>query len=248
MGKTAARRLKLEGARLIVLNRSHERASQIVSDIGAGEAHALASLSEALESADVLITSTGASHFIVDAARAAAAMNARPHRPLFIVDIAVPRDVDPDVGNIPGIALADIDALAAVVDETLESRREAVPFVEEIIEEHLRRLVDWYHTRSAVPVIASLTQKADAIREAELERLFARCPDLSERQRMLIKGMSLKIVSRLLHTAVTRIREKAATDRDEAELHARIVDELFDLGAPLGTPPPAELPSELPIG
>ena len=250
MGKTAAKRLKVEGARLVVLNRSHERASEVVAKIGAGEAHGLRGLDDALLTADVLITSTGATHFIVDTVKATRAMESRPDRPLFIVDIAVPRDVDPEVGSIPGIALADIDALAAVVDETLESRRAAVPLVEEIIDEHLRRLVDWYQTRSAVPVIASLTQKADSIREAELERLFSRCPDLSDRQRMLIKGMSLKIVSRLLHSAVTRIREKAATDRAEAQLHARIVDELFDLGAALASPPSATAQStdELTIG
>jgi glutamyl-tRNA reductase len=250
MGKTAAKRLKTEGAKLLLLNRSHERASEVVAKIGAGEAETLRALDDALVSADVLITSTGATHFIVDSRAAASAMELRPERPLFIVDIAVPRDVDPEVGTIPGVALVDIDALAAVVDETLESRRAAVPFVEEIIDEHLRRLVEWYQTRSAVPVIASLTQKADAIREAELYRLFSRCPDLTERQRMLIKGMSLKIVSRLLHSAVTRIREKAATDRAEAQLHARIVDELFDLGAPLApqTSPAAVPADELTIG
>ena len=230
-------------------NRTFARSRGLVSDAGFGEAVELPELADALAAADVVVASTGASRFVVDEDGVRAAMERRPRRPLFIVDIAVPRDVDPEVAGIPGIALVDIDALAAVVDETLESRRAAVPFVEEIIDEHLRRLVDWYQTRSAVPVIASLTQKADAIREAELQRLFSRCPDLSDRQRMLIKGMSLKIVSRLLHTAVTRIREKAATDRAEAQLHARIVDELFDLGAPLTTSPSAAEPAdELTIG
>jgi glutamyl-tRNA reductase len=229
MGKTAARRLKLEGAHLTVLNRSQERASDVIAKVGTGKAHTLFALTEALLDADVLITSTGATHFILDYDRAAAAMALRTDRPLFIVDIAVPRDVDPDVAGIPGVALVDIDALSALVDESLESRRAAVPFVEEIIDEHVRRMVDWYSSRSAVPVIASLTQKADAIREAELERLFARCPELSERERMLIKGLSLTIVSRLLHSAIARIREKAATDCDEALLHTRIVGELFEL-------------------
>ena len=213
MGTTAARRLKASGARLVMIDRS-----------------LISTLADALREADVAITATGASHFILDPGKVSEAMLARPARPLFIVDIAVPRDVDPDVARLPGVALVDIDALSAVVDETLDARRAAVPFVEEIIEEHVTRYVDWYRSRAAVPVIASLTQKADAIREAELERLFARCPGLTERERMLITGMSMTIISRLLHSAVTRMREKAIGEHDEGILHARIVDELFELG------------------
>ena len=233
MGATAARRLKTEGARLVLLNRTHERAVEIVAELGSGEALALPTLVDALREADVVITSTGASHFIIDAERANEVMQLRPKRPLFIVDIAVPRDVDPEVAQIEGVALVDIDGLSAVVDEKLETRRAAVPLVEEIIGEHAQRFADWYQSRAAVPVIASLTQKADAIREAELERLFARCPELSERERMLITGMSMTIISRLLHSPVTRIREKATSNDAEALEHARVVDELFDLGAVL---------------
>jgi len=229
MGTTAARRLKSEGARLVLLNRTHERAVELAERLGTGEARPLPAIADALREADVVITSTGASHFILDEQKVTDAMASRSERPLFIVDIAVPRDVDPAVAGIPGVALVGIDGLAAVVDETLETRREAVPFVEEIIEEHTRRFVEWYQFQATVPVIASLTQKADAIREAELERLFARCPDLPERERMLITGMSLTIVSRLLHSAIARIREKTVSNQPEALLHARVVDELFDL-------------------
>ncbi len=233
MGTAAAKRLKAEGARLILLNRSRKRAQGLAAAIGTGEAGPLPKLGEALSAADVVIASTGASHFVLDHMTTAEAMSARRDRPLFIVDIAVPRDVDPEVARIPGVALVDIDALSAAVDETLESRRRAIPFVEEIIEEHARRFADWYRARATTPVIASLTQKADAIRQAELERLFARCPDLSERERMLITGMSMTIVSRLLHSAIVRIREKSTSDHAEALVHARIVDELFDLGTTL---------------
>src|SRR5579872_1605313 len=229
MGATAARRLKLEGARLILLNRSHERAADVIAKLGIGEARALPTLSESLRDADVVITSTGASHFILNPGNVSEAMLARPDRPLFIVDIAVPRDVDPEVSRVPGVALVDVDGLSAIVDETLDSRRAAVPFVEEIIEEHTKRFLDWYQARAAVPVIASLTQKADAIREAELERLFSRCPDLTERERMLITGMSMTIISRLLHTAILKIRDKAVSNHAEALGHARMLNELFEL-------------------
>ncbi len=118
-----------------------------------------------------------------------------------------------------------------MVDVTLEKRREAIPLVEEIIAEHVERFHQWYQSRVAVPVIASLVGKAEAIREGELERLFARCPELSERERMLITGMSLTIVSKLLHSAITKIRDKAVENRAEALTHAQMLDELFELRA-----------------
>jgi glutamyl-tRNA reductase len=230
MGALAAKRLKLEGAtQLSVINRSHDRARSIIADLGVGRAIELPGLIEALQSADIVITSTGASHFILTPGNVAEALLRRPARPLTIIDIAVPRDVDPEVARIPNVHLVDIDALQTVVDDKLDRRRAAIPLVEEIIAEHTERFCQWYQSRVAVPVISSLTQKAEAIRAAEVDRLFARCPELTERERMLITGMSLTIISKLLHTAVVKIRDKAVENRAEALTHAQILDELFDL-------------------
>ncbi|MBV9233057.1 MAG: glutamyl-tRNA reductase [Candidatus Eremiobacteraeota bacterium] len=232
MGKTAMKRLRNEGAsRVIVANRTLSRSRELVADAGFGEAVEMPGLVEAIAGADVVVASTGASHFILNHQRVAAAMQRRPQRPLFIVDIAVPRDADPAVATIANVSLVDIDGLKALVDERLEERREAIPAVEEIIAEFVERFEHWYRQRSAVPVIARLTQKAEAIREAELERLLARCPDLDERERMLVTGMTMTIVSKLLHSAILKIREKASVDREEALSNARVLDELFDLGA-----------------
>ncbi|HXO16899.1 MAG TPA: glutamyl-tRNA reductase, partial [Candidatus Dormibacteraeota bacterium] len=182
-----------------------------------------------LAAADVVVASTGASHFVIDEGHVGAAMSRRPQRPLFIVDIAVPRDVDPAVANVGNVALVDIDGLKSLVDERLELRREAIPAVEEIIAEYVGRFEDWYRSRTALPVIARLTQKAEAIRVAELERLLARCPHLDERERMLVTGMTLTIVSKLLHSAILRIREQATLDHPEALSTARVLDDLFEL-------------------
>ena len=116
-----------------------------------------------------------------------------------------------------------------VVDERLDLRREAIPAVEEIIAEYVERFENWYRSRVAVPVIARSTQKAEAIRAAELERLFARCPELDERERMLVTGMTMTIVSKLLHSAILKIREQGDVDHAEALSSARVLDELFDL-------------------
>jgi glutamyl-tRNA reductase len=236
MGGSAARRLKAEGAAAIVmLNRSHERAQEIAGELGdVARTVAMPGLVDALKAADVIVTSTGASHFILTPGNVAEAMHARPDRPLFIVDVAVPRDVDPEAAQISGVDLVDIDGLKNAVDSTLEKRREAIPLVEEIIADHVERFQQWYQSRVTVPVIASLTKKAEAIREAEIERLFARLPELTERERSLIKGTSRTIVSKLLHSAIVRIRDKAAENHAEALTHAKILDELFELQALVG--------------
>ena len=172
-------------------------------------------LAAALSAADVVVASTGSSDFVLDEASVRRAMEGRPQRPLFIVDIAVPRDVDPAVAEIPNVALVDIDGLKSVVNERLDLRREAIPAAEEIIAEYVERFENWHRSRVAVPVIARLTQKAEAIRAAELERLFARCANLDERERMLVTGMTMTIVSKLLHSAILKMREQATSDHAE---------------------------------
>ena len=230
MGRTAAKRLRGEGTQnLIVTNRTMKTAQDLVSDLGFGHAVELPGLIDALTSADIVVTSTGASHFVLTPDIVSAAMERRPDHPLFIVDIAVPRDAHPDVASLPNVKLVDVDGLKSHVEDKLVVRREAIPQVEEIIEEFIGRFQQWYQSRVAVPVIASLTKKAETIRMAELERLFARCPDLSEREKMLITGMSMTIISKLLHTVVTKIRDKAVTNHSEALAHVRILDELFEL-------------------
>ncbi|HVA34321.1 MAG TPA: glutamyl-tRNA reductase [Candidatus Baltobacteraceae bacterium] len=230
MGRSAVKRLRDEGAaRVVVINRTVSRARELVAEAGFGEAVEMPGLVDALAGADVVVASTGASHFVLNGERVGEAMARRTDRPLFIVDIAVPRDADPAVADIPNVGLVDIDDLKSVVEERLEIRREAIPDVEEIIDEYVGRFGQWYQSRIAVPVIATLTQKAEAIRKTELERLFARCPELTEREKMLITGTTMTIVSKMLHSAILRMREKAALDHSEAISHARMLDELFEL-------------------
>jgi glutamyl-tRNA reductase len=230
MGRTAVRRLREEGAaQVIVTNRTVSRARELITEAGFGEAVELPGLTEALAAADVVVASTGAPRFILGTELVNEAMAQRPDRPLFVVDIAVPRDADPAIAEIANVSLIDIDGLKSAVEQRLDARRDAIADVEEIVAEYLERFGRWYHSRIAVPVIAMLTQKAETIREAELERLFARCPELTERERMLITGATMTIVSKMLHSVISKIREKATLDRAEALSHARVLDELFEL-------------------
>jgi glutamyl-tRNA reductase len=230
MGRLAAKRLRQAGAEhLMVTNRSMSRARELIAETGFGEAIELPGLVEALAAADLIVTSTGASHFIVTPERVREAMALRPDRPMLIFDIAVPRDTDPRVVEIPNVALVDIDGLKSAVDVKLGVRREAIPEVEEIIEEFVARYQHWHESRVAVPVIATLTQRAESIRTLELERLFARCPGLTERERLLVTGMSMTIVSKLLHSVILKIRDKATVNAAAALSDARVLDELFEL-------------------
>lgn len=232
MGSLVARRLKASGCgEIVVLNRTHQRARDVVSEIGMGRTAELPGITQALAGADIVVTSTGAPAFVLTCDNVREAMTSRPERPLFIVDIAVPRDCDPEVANIHNVSVVDVDGLRGVIDVTLERRREAIPLVEEIIAEHTERFHAWYQSRVAVPVISSLVQRAETIREGELERLFARCPELTERERMLVTGMSLTIISKLLHSAITKIRDKSIVNRAEALTDAHILNDLFDLQA-----------------
>lgn len=227
MGRAALRRLRDEGARhVVVANRTLSHARALVDDLGIGEAIEMTALHDALADADVFVASTGSAHFLVSRDDLAAAHR---ERPLLIVDLAVPRDVDPEIATLANVDLIDVDGLRPVIDERLDVRREAIPDVEAIIRAFVERFLRWYRSQLAVPVIASLTQKAEAIRTGELERLFARCPELTERERMLVTGMSMTIVSKLLHSAIANIREKATTNQAEVLSHARVLDELFEL-------------------
>ncbi|MHB8432725.1 MAG: glutamyl-tRNA reductase [Candidatus Tyrphobacter sp.] len=228
MGRAALRRLRAEGvARVVVVNRTLSHARELVEEIAFGEALEMPELLKALAHADILFTSTGASHFILT--KDELERETAGERRLLVIDLAVPRDVDPEVATLAGVRLIDVDGLRPVIEERLEIRRDAIPDVERLIARYLERFLRWYRSRVALPAIASLTQKAESIRVAELDRLFLRCPELSERERALVTGMSMTIVSKLLHSAISNIREKATANDAEVLSHVRVLDELFEL-------------------
>ena len=227
MAQTAAKRLKLEGARsIVIINRTPERGLELVERLGVGSAVGLPEMPAALRDADLVICSTGALHFVITPALIAEAMSGRSHRPLFLIDIAVPRDVDPAVTKIPGVFLTDIDKLSETIDVTLEHRQQAIPLVQQIIDAHVMHFQHWFRSNATVPTVASLTRKAEALRESELDRLFARCPELDKRQRTLVTGLTLRLVSKLLHPAISSLQEVGTSAAESIE-RARLISEIF---------------------
>jgi glutamyl-tRNA reductase len=232
MGQLAARSLHERGAhRVLLMNRSAELAEAVVERLG-GEAWPLAELGLAIELADVVITSTGAEAFVLTARQVAAALPARSGRPLVIVDIAVPRNVEPAVGDLEGVELYNVDHLQEVCAANLDHRRLEAERVEAIVEDELEKYVRWWQAREVAPTISALVDRAESIRREELARALARLGPLSEREINAISALSVSITRKMLHGPIVRLKERGSGLDGKHYLHA--VRELFDL-------PPAEI-------
>ena len=213
MAVKAAKRFKREGAaELTVVNRTVERAQELVDTIELGTALPFECIDEVLKKVDVVVTSTLAPHVIIERPMVERAMEARDGRPLCIVDIALPRDVEPSVAEVPGVRLVDLDALGEPVDRVLAERSAEIPRVEAIIDDHLHAFFTWCELRDRFELIAAESQRAEHVREAELARLLAKCPELSDRERALVTGLTLRIVSKIMHPTFVSIREGASTE------------------------------------
>jgi glutamyl-tRNA reductase len=228
-GRAAARSLKAAGiGRMVVTNRSFERAAEVARSVG-GDALAYEHLDRGLEQADVVIASTGASEHVVTADLAEAVLTRRPGRPLLCIDIAMPRDIDPAVGRLPGVILHNIDDLEAICSANLSDRAREITAVEGIVAEGVADYREWRAVEPLVPTIGALYQRAEAIRRAEMERTVARLRRLSDEDRDLIDVMTAAIVRRILHAPVAALRARGG--HPGAEKLADFARELFALPA-----------------
>ncbi|HLW38175.1 MAG TPA: glutamyl-tRNA reductase, partial [Candidatus Eremiobacteraceae bacterium] len=225
MGAIVAKHLHARSARsLIIVNRTLKRARTVADPLQARVA-GLEALPAVLAETDLLITAVGSGKALIDAVTLALATIKR-QRPLLIIDIGVPHDVELGDTMLPQIALYRLEDLREIVDQTLHGRRAEIPAVEAIIAHQVQAYTQWYRTRGAAPLIASLRSKAEAIRDTEIQRLFARLPELDERQRELVISASVSIINKLLHAPVTKLRESVTVDQevDEAQLLQAMLD------------------------
>jgi glutamyl-tRNA reductase len=195
-----------------VLNRDADRAAAVAGAIG-GAACGWESLPEALAWADVVITSTGAPHTLIHAQTVAAILPERAARPLLIIDLAVPRDVDRAVGDLPGVHLADIDVLHESITAGMEQRAEAVPAARQIVAQEVARYMARLATLDAAPTIADLRDHAEQIRARELEKTLRRLGQLSPQEQRAVEAMSVAIVNKLLHAPTVELKRHAADTR-----------------------------------
>ncbi len=226
MAELAAQALVEGGApSLSILNRTLERAEALAEQYGA-RAWGWNRLEEALTWADIIITSTAAPHTIIRPDRLREA-TARRRRPLFLIDIAVPRDVDPRVERLEGVYLYDIDDLEAVVESSLAERQREVSKVEAIVQGAQDDFLAWYRSLDVVPTIVEMREQAHAMREVELERALRRVRTLSEEDQHIIEAMTERIVNKLLHHPTVCLKEH--TSSSDCNRYAEIARNLFGL-------------------
>ena len=227
MGELAVEALRMRGTqRIIVVNRTRQRALTLAERWG-GEALSFERLDEALRQADIVITSTGAPHAIIDLAMVRTAVAQRQDRPLVLLDIAVPRDIEPTVSEIQGVHLFDIDQLNARLENAVAERRNEIPNVERIVAQEIQLFADWLRGIDMMPVISDLRTKAEYIRQRELDRTLRYLPDLDPQTRQHIEHLSLSIVNKLLHEPTRRLRAEAGNGH--AAEYAQLARSLFGL-------------------
>jgi glutamyl-tRNA reductase len=228
-----ARLLLKDGAapRILVSNRTEERARALAGRIGGGTVP-FEQAPAALAQADIVICSTGAPHPIVGREQVQAAMRARRGRPIFLIDIAVPRDVAPEVGHLDDVFLYNIDDLQAVVQRSLEVRRSEAEKVEAIVEEEVLRFQGWLRARAIGPTIAELKEHAETIVQGELERAAGKLGALPEPDRQAVEALVRRVTRRLLHFPIVHLRDAAQSGNGYHEVNA--VRSIFRLGTGAG--------------
>ncbi|MDQ3671679.1 MAG: glutamyl-tRNA reductase [Actinomycetota bacterium] len=232
-GRIATQSLKAARGRGVdqaaVVNRTRERAAEAATPFGA-ETYGLEQLAEALAWADVVVTATSSESPVVTAETVEAAMSRRAGRPLVLVDLAVPSDVERSAGAVPGVRLFDVDDLRAGLDDAIGSRLREVPSVEAIVEDEVERFGRRYRELEVEPLVASIRQHAEQIRRHEVERALRDLGDVDAETAERIEHLSRALVKKLLHEPTLRLRERAG--EGEADEAASAIRELFGLSAP----------------
>lgn len=214
---------------VVVANRTHARAVALAEKVG-GRAVALGELPDVLGTVDVLLTATDSTEVHVERADVEAVMERRSGAPLLVVDVAVPRDVDPGVAEIPGVTLHDVDDLHQLTEAALDERRREVTTVREIIGEELERFQTERAAREVAPLVSSLRARAEELRTGELERFRRKLDGLDPEARNVVEALTMGIVNKLLHEPTVRLKEAAGTGR--GELYSDALAFLFDIREP----------------
>jgi glutamyl-tRNA reductase len=215
MGESAAKHLAKQGAKLFVLNRSRERAVELAAACG-GEPRGMNELESELALADVAIASTSSDRFVITVDLMKSVMRARRHRNVFLIDIAVPRDVDPRVGEMDGVFLYDVDDLGKVAQDNMAARKREADAAEKIVESETRDFEEWRKQQNLKPLIIGIRQHVHAALSAELERTLPRLTGEKDKDRAALERMLEAMVNKVVHHPVAEV--KRAAERGELEV------------------------------
>ncbi|XID93594.1 glutamyl-tRNA reductase [Paenibacillaceae bacterium WGS1546] len=217
MSELTARHLHANGAKeVFVVNRTVERALEL-ADRFEGSAMSFSEAIDMLGDMDIVISSTGAERFVIERGHVEAAMSGRKNRPIFLIDIAVPRDIEPSCGDVANVFLYDIDDLEGIVETNMIKRRKEAAIIEKMIAEEQEAYRQWYATLGVSPLIRALQDRAAAVHESTMDSMLRKLPDLDERQTKVIRKLTKSMVNQVIHDPILRIKELAAEKRsDEA--------------------------------
>ena len=231
MCELAARHLLAHGAKQIyVANRTYERAVALAKKFN-GEAIPFEKLYETVPNADIVISSTGAPHAIFRKEHGEKFLSQRRNRPMFFIDIAVPRDIDPEMNKLDGIFVYDIDDLQQVVSSHIADRRTEADRAEAIVQLEVDKFESRLQTLDVVPTIVSLQEHLETVRQAEIDRVRGRLGTLTPEQELAVEALTRGIINKIMHTPITTLKS-AARESSEATTVIDLVRKLFGLREP----------------
>jgi glutamyl-tRNA reductase len=231
MCELAARHLLAHGAtQIYVANRTFERAAALAKKFN-GTAVPFERLYETVPNADIVISSTGAPHAIFRKEHGERFLSQRRNRPMFFIDIAVPRDIDPELNKLDGIFVYDIDDLQQVVSSHIADRRTEADRAEAIVQLEVDKFESRLQTLDVVPTIVSLQEHLETVRQAEIDRVRGRLGTLSPEQELAVEALSRGIINKIMHTPITTLKS-AARESSEATTVVDLVRKLFGLREP----------------
>src|SRR3989442_1064116 len=241
MARLAAEHLIGNGVRsILVANRSFQRADELARDLG-GRAVPFDRLFEEMETADIVIASTAAPQPVILKENAQSLNRARRGRPIFFIDIAVPRDVDPKVNEVDNIYLYDMDDLEGVVRAGRDVRQKEMNVAEAIVDHETAAYVAWMKSQQATPTIVALRRQLHEMADHELTRYRARLGDLTPAQVEAVREIAASLVNKFLHSPTLALKRSAA--QNGGEMQVRLIREIF------GIEPPSDAPSDAaPVG
>lgn len=225
MAELAAKHMMSFGVKnVIVANRTFERGCDLAKELNGRAVRFEEFLREAVYT-DIIICSTGAPTYVLHMEEMQGVMKERKQRPVFIIDISVPRNIDPGINDLDNVYLYDVDDLQGVVDANISERRKEAEKAEDIISEEIDAFEKWVSSLDSVPTVIALRSRAEAIKKEEVERLIGRFPELGEKERKAIEYMASAIVNKLIHPPTVALKE----DAEDKEMLIAVIKKLYGI-------------------
>jgi len=227
MCELAARHLVSVGTdKILVTNRTYERAVSLAQEFR-GEAIPFGDMAQGLKRADIVISATDSPQYLIRHDQITKVIKDRRQKPIFFIDIADPRDIEPQVGDIENVFLYNIDDLQKVANENMKDREKEAHKAEAIVQNEMVKFVNWYRSLDVTPTIVALRKKFEEIRKKELEKTLSLHPDLSDKEKKSLEALTSAIINKILHTPITLLKQ---TDEEAmADLYLDALHALFGL-------------------